>query len=179
MVIRTARFNIIFLTLAAVLALLPGCRTPDKDKLFGTLRVHLEVPADGTGLNTPVPIYRAAPAMVNIESTAFLTEAVVDEVKVVDDTHGGFALQVRFGQRGAWLLEQYTASHPRHRLAIFATYGNKKLGITTRWLAAPLITRRIADGVLTFTPDADRAEAEQLATGLNNVAKELKRRLSK
>ena len=175
MVIRTARFNIIFLSLA--FALLAGCRSPEKDKLYSSLRVHLEVFADGTGLNAPVPVYRANPAMVNVETTPFLTEAFIEEAKVVD-TRGGFALQLRFGQRGTWLLEQYTASHPRQRLAIFGSYGKKKLE-AARWLAAPIITRRVSDGVLTFTPDAERDEAEQFALGLNNVSKELKKRLSK
>ena len=39
-----------------------------------------------------------------------------------------------------------------------------------RWLAAPRINKRIADGVLVFTPDATREEAEQIALGLNNLA---------
>ena len=39
-----------------------------------------------------------------------------------------------------------------------------------RWLAAPLITHRIGDGVLAFTPDMSRAEADQFVLGLNNVA---------
>jgi murein DD-endopeptidase MepM/ murein hydrolase activator NlpD len=41
-----------------------------------------------------------------------------------------------------------------------------------RWLAAPIITRRISNGVLVFTPDCSREEADQLVLGLNNVAKE-------
>jgi hypothetical protein len=40
-----------------------------------------------------------------------------------------------------------------------------------RWLAAPVISHRIGDGVLVFTPDATREEAEEIALGLNNVAK--------
>jgi hypothetical protein len=39
-----------------------------------------------------------------------------------------------------------------------------------RWLAAPRITGRIADGRLEFTPDATRDEAERIVHGLNRVA---------
>ena len=37
-------------------------------------------------------------------------------------------------------------------------------------MAAPRIARRISNGVISFTPDATRDEAEQIAIGLNNVA---------
>ena len=40
-----------------------------------------------------------------------------------------------------------------------------------RWLAAPSINRLVANGTLTFTPDASREEAEQLVKGLNLAAK--------
>jgi hypothetical protein len=68
------------------------------------------------------------------------------------------------------LLEQYTASNPGKRVAIFSQFG-KKLD-QARWLAAPVIYRRISDGVLTFTPDTDLKEAEEIELGLNNHAKE-------
>ena len=42
-----------------------------------------------------------------------------------------------------------------------------------RWLAAPVIPSRIGNGVLTFTPDASREEADQIVLGLNNVAKKV------
>jgi hypothetical protein len=41
-----------------------------------------------------------------------------------------------------------------------------------RWLAAPLISHRIANGVLAFTPDCSREEADQLVQGLNEASKE-------
>jgi len=46
-----------------------------------------------------------------------------------------------------------------------------------RWLAAPLINRRMADGMITFTPDASREETEKFVEGLNNSAKKLNSRL--
>ena len=42
-----------------------------------------------------------------------------------------------------------------------------------RWLAAPYIHNRTGDGVLLFTPDATRQEADNIAFGLNNVAKKI------
>ena len=48
-----------------------------------------------------------------------------------------------------------------------------------RWLAAPVISHRISDGVLVFTPDATREEAEEIALGLNNVSKKVHRWLDR
>jgi hypothetical protein len=39
-----------------------------------------------------------------------------------------------------------------------------------RWVAAPTMTERIADGRLVFAPDATREEAERIVHGLNRVA---------
>ena len=47
-----------------------------------------------------------------------------------------------------------------------------------RWLAAPLITGKNSTGLLTFTPDATREEAERIVRGLNNVAKKLEQKES-
>jgi hypothetical protein len=35
-----------------------------------------------------------------------------------------------------------------------------------------MTNKRISDGVLVFTPDASREEADRIVLGLNNVAKE-------
>jgi hypothetical protein len=43
----------------------------------------------------------------------------------------------------------------------------------SRWLAAPVISRRISNGVLVFTADCERDEADQLVLGLNNVTKQI------
>ena len=70
---------------------------------------------------------------------------------------------------GTALLEQCTTRNRGRRIAIFSQFGEKMKDY--RWLAAPVISRRITDGVLVFTPDATREEAEEIAAGLNNVAK--------
>lgn len=169
MVIWSTRFNIYLLCLA-LLAPAAGCRSPEsrREKQLATFRVHLEVNPDGNGLSEPVPIYRANPTAVNVDRGPVLTEGNVAEAGVSLDTLGGFALQVQLNPRGTLLLEQYTAMNPGKRLAIFAEFGEKLE--EHRWLAAPIIARRISNGLLTFTPDATRDEAEQIARGLNNVA---------
>jgi preprotein translocase subunit SecD len=169
MVIRFVRFNIYLLSLA-LLAGVTGCRSPEgrRARQLATLRVHIEVNRAMGELSEIVPIMRANPIMVNVERSPFLTEADVAKAEVVTDSLGGFALQIQFDERGSRLLEQYTAMNPGKRLAISAEFGQKPM--EHRWLAAPLEKRRIGNGVLTFTPDATRDEAEQIAIGLNNVA---------
>ncbi len=171
MVIRAARFNLNLL-LALALAAFAGCETTKKDKEQAVVRIHIEVNPDGTGQNAPVPIYRANPVMVNVQTSPILTEGNLAEAKVLK-TSGGFALQIKFDNFGTGLLEQYSARNPGKHLAIFCQFG-KKL-VESRWLAAPQIGRRITNGTLLFTPDCSREEAEQIALGLNNVVAKSKR----
>ena len=60
------------------------------------------------------------------------------------------------------------------RFAIFCKFGEHLKN--ERWLAAPVISRRIADGVLIFTPDATREEADEIVLGLNNVGREVEKK---
>jgi hypothetical protein len=166
-----SRFNFYLLGLLP-LAMLCGC-VPMKTKPKGpvaALRLHLEVNPDGTDRSLPVPVYREKPVMINVEKSPFLDERSVARAKVVD-TLGGFALQIEFDRQGSWLLEQCSTSGRGRRCAIFCQFGEAKLP-TSRWLAAPIFSRSITDGILVFTPDATREEAERIVTGLNNVAKQ-------
>jgi preprotein translocase subunit SecD len=92
----------------------------------------------------------------------------VSRAQVVEDA-GGFTLQIRFDRLGTQILENHTASRPGSRLAIFSEFGERLE--KARWLAAPVIRHRISDGLLVFTPDADREEAGQIALGLNNLVR--------
>jgi hypothetical protein len=171
MIIRWPRFNL-YLRLALALALLGGCLSPESQRKRhpSKLSIHLETRPDGTNLNEPVPIYRQKPIMINVERIPFLTELNVSEAKVVDVV-GGFAIQIQFDRHGTWILEQKSVGNRGKRFAISCKFGpDCKI---TRWLAAPLISRRIADGVLIFTPDATRAEADEIALGLDNVGREV------
>jgi len=165
------RFNF-YLPALLLLALLCGC-VPLETKPKGpvaALRLHLEVNPDGTDRNAPVAICRETPVMVNVEKSPFVDERDVAKAEVVDAL-GGFALRIEFDRQGSWLLEQASTSNRGRRCAVFCQFGDAKTP-TTRWLAAPVLSQRITDGVLVFTPDATRAEAEQIAAGLNNLAKQ-------
>jgi len=164
------RFNL-FLALMAM-TLLCGCQVLESlglahYKQTGALRVHMESAATADTSQT-ISVLRANPVLITISKEPFLTEADIVSAKVVD-TPGGFAIQIHFDENGGWLLEQYTANNPGMHLAIFGQWGDKLAN--GRWLAVPLITHRIAGGVLTFTPDMSRAEADQLVLGLNDFAK--------
>jgi hypothetical protein len=169
MITGRSRFNLyLLLTLAAAIAC--GCRShkDDKDKQLATLRVHLESPADDPSSSLKVPIYRASPVELRVEKEPFLTEAHVASAKVVD-VLGGFDLRIQLNQQGTWLLQEYSASNPQKHYAIFCQFGEK--GKQSRWLAAPEFSRTISDGLIQFTPDASREEADEIALGLKNIAK--------
>jgi hypothetical protein len=176
MITGRKRFNIYLLLIPALLA--SGCHTakdpkkPEakKDKSLAALRVHLEVLPDAMDYSMNVPIFRDKPVMVTVDKAPFLTEADVAEAKIVDEP-GGFSLQIKFARQGSWLLEESTTTHPGKHLAIYSEFGTKKK--QNRWLAAPIIVRRISNGTLIFAPDASREEVEEIVIGLNNVAKKV------
>lgn len=173
MMIKFARFNL-YLCVAFAL-LLSACKSsPDEKKEkqekkdVSYLELHLEVNRDGSSDNEEITINRASPYTINVDKMPFVDSADLDQAVVVDDL-GGFAIVLKFNWRGTQLLDGATASNHNKRIAIFARFPK------TRWLASPLITKRIGDGVLQFTPDCTREEADRLVRGLNNVAKKIKK----
>ena len=169
MKVWTRRFNI-YLTLMAALVLLCSCKTDRQKGPVSAVRIHIEVNPDSAGMSQTVSVVRSDPVLVTIAQEPILTEAKIVAARVFD-AHGGFAIEVRFDETATWILEQYSAANPGLHLAIFGQWGDKLAN--GRWLAAPLITRRISDGVLLFTPDCSREEADQFVLGLNNVAKKI------
>ena len=169
MVSRTFRFNIYLLLLASVLAW-TGCQTAKakREKQVAALRVHLEANPGPPGRDQQVSVLRSAPMQIAIEREPFLNEIHLASAEL-KDTPGGFAITLKLNNKGRWLLEQFTATNPNKRLLIWTQFGVPP-EVKARWLAAPLITHPIKDGVLTFTPDATRDEAEQIVIGLNNAA---------
>jgi hypothetical protein len=167
------RFNI-YLVLIMGLVLGQGCKSTPKDskenKEVSALRVHMESVAGPGTMTQTVSIIRADPVSVTILSGPILTEADVVAARVLDTT-AGFAVELQFSSTGTLLLEEYSASNPGKHFVIFGQWGQK--GTDGRWLAAPLITHRISDGVLSFTPDMSRDDAYRLVLGLNNVAKKI------
>ncbi len=159
-------FNTYLLIFATLIV---GCQTGGKKKKeLSTLRLHIETNADGTGHNIPVSIGRSEPFVVNVEKAAFITEYHVENAAVIDGL-GGFHIMVQLNRQGAWLLEQYSLASREKRAAVFSNFGE------ARWLAAPKLTRKISDGVLVFTPDCTREEADRIVRGLNNLVKEIKK----
>jgi preprotein translocase subunit SecD len=165
------QFNIYF-AVAAMFALLCGCQTDKPPKDVGALRVHIETNPGPGDTSQTVSVLRSDPVQVTVATDPILTEANIVSARVIDSP-GGFAIEVRFDETGTWSLEQYSASNPGKHFAIYGQWGEKL--VNGRWLAAPLITRRIASGLLAFTPDMSRAESDQLVLGLNNVAKKIQK----
>jgi hypothetical protein len=175
MKIRASWFNLYFIGALAVAAG-SGCQTQSHHKEMCVLRVHVEAHQEtDTNRCTVVQISRDHPVDLQIDSNALLTESDVKEAKVVEDP-GGFAIRLQFNRKGSWLLEEYTGGNRGRHFAIFSQFvkpGDRQLHTEGRWLAAPRITRNIADGVLVFSPDASREEADEIVQGLNNEAKKL------
>ena len=169
MITGRRRFNL-YLLAALVAVTACGCKTEQqkKDSELATLRIHLEAGAEDEGNTTTVPIYRAQPFNIRIRNDTILTEAHVASAQVVDAL-GGFELMIQMNRQGTWLLQDFSAANRGKHFAIFSQFGPK--GKESRWLAAPAFDRLISNGILQFTPDCSREEAEEIAKGLNNVAK--------
>jgi uncharacterized protein YhdP len=162
------RFNLYLLAVALVT--LPGCALWHHEQgPVAVVRVHVESESSEAGSTKSISVLRARPVMVNIQTDPILTEADVEAAKLLDSPEGGFAVELKFEETAGWRLEQYSATNPGKHLAIFGQWSDKPAD--GRWLAAPLIVRRIANSTLTFTPDASREEMEQWVKGLNERAK--------
>jgi hypothetical protein len=169
MVIRPLRFNINLL-LAILLLGTTGCQTPEQkqDKQTATLRIHLETNPLPLGKSERISVLRTAPISIVIEKSPFLHEGHLASASMVENPDG-FVLKVQLNQQGQWLLEQYTSANSRRRIAIRSQF-RQGTNVFDRWLAAPLVSGRIYDGAITFTPDADHAEAKIIVKGWNNSA---------
>jgi hypothetical protein len=175
MKIRWRRFNIYLVTAMSAL-LLWGCETESSKRKHpvASLRLHQEIRPNTAGTSEEVSVFREHPVRLVVDKTPFLTEANVKEAKVLDSV-GGFVLSVEFDKKGTWLLEQFSSATRGKHIVIFSQFANtneSKIN-SGRWLAAPRMKSTISDGLITFTPDASREETQQIAKGLNEVAKRL------
>ena len=160
---------ILCFALSMVMAgLLTACFLAPKKKEATEMRLFIEATPDNTGRNAPITVGRQDPFVINVENQSFLDEASIKQAWVVDSM-GGFQIMLQFDRRGTWLLEQYSVANRGRRIAIVANFGQR------RWLGAPVVANPIKDGLLTFTPDASREEAERIVRGLNEVAKQLQK----
>jgi preprotein translocase subunit SecD len=170
MVIKPARFNI-YLCAALTLALACGCEEfhkPKKERVVATLSLHLEQDPDGISDIEAASIYRSAPIEISVETQPFLDTRSLDEATLVDEPGGLFSIRLKFNWEGTAILDTITSSNPGKRIAIFGDFKDK------RWLASPMVRKRISNGILIFTPDATHEEAERIVQGLNDVAKQMK-----
>lgn len=175
MKIRWSAFNLYLL--AAVF--LVGCKSPQEKmdaaeasrqkKELTALRVHLEAGNGTPARSQAVPILRSSPVLVKVE-----TESILDERDILSatlaDHMGGFVIQIQFDDHGTLVLDTTSKSNKGKRIAIMCDFGEQ------RWLAAPVLPRRITDGLLTFTPDATREEAVRIVRGLNNTVAKIKKK---
>jgi preprotein translocase subunit SecD len=164
------RFNLYLLLAMTVLV---GCQT-HKDKedknQTASLRIHLENRAQVTGSGKTVSVLRTEPVLVTINNDPILTEANITKAALLE-TPGGYAIEVKFDETGTWILEQYTSANSGRHFAIFSQWSDKPKD--SRWIAAPIISHRIANGVYSFTPDTSREEAHAIVTGLNHMAEKI------
>jgi hypothetical protein len=165
-------FNIYLLLVVS--ALLCACKTTEerkRGKEASTLRLYLESSRDGGDHGSGTAIYRQSPIRVNTEREPFLTEIDLDSAELVD-VPGGYAIKAQFNGHGALVLEGVTVAHKSQHIAVQSHFTE------TRWLAAPLITRRISNGEFVFTPDATREEADRIVRGLRNLIAKIKKKES-
>jgi len=170
MLVRSKQFNL-YLILALAVTLVCGCQTSEqkkKEKQVSAVRIHIESTPEDPSVTQSITVVRADPVTMTIQKEPIFTEANLISAKTVNSP-GGFSLQLKFDETSTLLLEEYSAGSLGKHFAIFGQWGEKlKDG---RWLAAPIITRRIYDGTLTFTPDMSHDEADQFIVGLTNVIK--------
>lgn len=166
---KSWQWNINVFCAAALAFFLCGCKSAEERKHAkeeSVISLHIETNPDGSAKNTPVPVYRKRPMMVNVVIQPILTTEDLASASVVD-VQGGFGVELVFSEHGTKILDMYTTSQKGRRIAINAAFPE------IRWLAAPLITHRISDGKFVFTPDATKEEAERLVRGLTNTVKEM------
>jgi hypothetical protein len=177
MMIRWARFNT-YLLLAAALGLSAGCNSDryKRNRALSTFRVHLEAKTATAGHTQTIQLNRQHPVSLRVDQAPFLTEKLVKGASVADAV-GGFVLRIEFDRQGTWLLEQCTTANRGSRLAVFSQFPMppEQTLNAGRWLAAPRFSMPLTNGVLTFTPDATRAEADQIVLGLTHVAERIQR----
>jgi hypothetical protein len=172
--LRSMRFNRI-LAAGLGVALLAGCASPGgggsgkKGKEASTLQLFLESNPDGGQRTATIQVIRSSPVLLTVDKSPFLDEGHIVDAAVIE-TVGGFAIMVKYDFHGSLALQSITGSSKGKRIAVYSLFTEG------RWLAAPMVSTAIKDGMFTFTPDATREEAERIVRGLVNVAVALKNR---
>jgi hypothetical protein len=140
----------------------PTKEEKDPSKVASTIRLHMETESPGMG-SGKIKVMRSDPTTLNVEKNAFVDEGFLERADVIE-TVGGHMILLKFNTQGALRLQMWTVSKTGRRIAVWAKWTEG------RWIAAPVAARALEDGVIAFTPDASREEAERIVRGLNNVA---------
>ena len=140
-----------------------GCAsTSKKDEKISTVRLHFEVNPQMVQRSIEVSVLRAHPLRLTVAEEALVHEGYLSAAEIIS-SGGTHSLKLTFDPAGKRLLETETAVSLGKRIAIFAQFPEP------RWLAAPVVTGRNAEGTITFTPDASLEECRRLIDGLNLV----------
>lgn len=164
-----------FFHLGWALLLLAGCATTPEakqakaeEKDVSIVRLFTEL-RDESMVGTKVSLPRSNPMEISIDKETFADERDVARADVVKAL-GGFALRIELTQHGRMTLEAASVARAGLRLVIFGQWTVGKEETVQRWLGAPVMRRALRDGVIVFTPDCDKEEADRFVRGLNNVA---------
>lgn len=131
-------------------------------------RVHVESKHDIPERSLVVELGKPNPVKFNAEKLPILNEVHVTKAALLDEI-GGFKVQITFNTLGAKILESYTAAAAGRHLLIMTEIDGE-----ARWLGAPLIRRRLGEGVLEFIPNASREDMERMVNGLNKEVRKNK-----
>jgi hypothetical protein len=163
-------FNLIF-TFALLTLLFAGCATGKKSKdkkEQTTVRLFLEVPAIEDNGTSGAVLVTKQKIPINVEREPFLSEADLHHAELVA-TPGGFAIALNFSDHGTFQLDMVSTSNKGRHVAVLLQFPE------SHWVAAPVITKRLSNGVFIFTPDLTLDEAKRAVRGLNNVAEKARK----
>ena len=134
-----------------------------KPKLIKSVRIYVETKHDIEERSLPAVVGRSSPMKFLVEKLPILNEVHVENAVLLDQP-GSFQVMIKFNSLGSRILESYTAAAAGRHLLVMTEIEEEG-----RWIAAPLIRRRLGDGKLVFTPDASREDMDRLVKGLNQL----------
>lgn len=132
-----------------------------KKKTLKFIRVHVETRRDLPERTVTAKLNSDPTFQIPVDKLPLLTESHLKRAAIIEEP-GGFLIQLHFDSMGTKLLEGQTAATNGRHFAIICD-----LDTESRWIAIPLIRRRLADGILSFSPDAPREDMDRLVRDLN------------
>lgn len=142
-----------------------------KPKPLERLRVHLESRHDLAERSLLAQLGTDESLKFSVERLPILNEVHVEAAALIDEPGGAYQMQIRFNSMGSKLLEGYSASATGRHLLLMTDIDGE-----ARWIGAPLIRRRIADGIIAFSPTVSRDIVERLVFGLNDAIRKKRKR---